>query len=241
MAIIFHHHLCSAGFHPGAIALHGVDLTIVGNEAEWLCQAPGWLSICAEALVEKRNRGFDSFICQIRIKASEILWQAESLVNKCAETTGHCKKVVIGETGSAQVFLDLAAHKHELPLVVSIGHFGWSTDEHLHDFRQCIPGGLTEDRWVGWNLTGRQHLEPSRLHGSLYPVEIVVIVARQEQHGHAIFASCEIAVTGFGQRIGKKHMRHLDHDACTVTGARIGPDSTAMCEVHQPGQRLFHN
>ena len=74
-----------AGPHPRDVAVDGVDLAVVAEQAEGLRPLPGRRGVRGEALVEDAERDGERGIEQIRIERGELVGRAESLVRDGAE------------------------------------------------------------------------------------------------------------------------------------------------------------
>ena len=64
--------LGATGHGPVAVAGDGVDLAVVGEEAEWLGQRPFRQGVGGEALVEHADRGLQALIAQVRIEGGQV-------------------------------------------------------------------------------------------------------------------------------------------------------------------------
>ena len=64
---------------PVAVAGNGIDLTIVGQQAEWLCQRPARHGVGGEALVKHADRRLKAAVAQIGIEAGQSLPASSAL------------------------------------------------------------------------------------------------------------------------------------------------------------------
>ena len=78
----------AARHRPGAIALHGVDLAVVGEIAVRMREAPLRQRIRGEALVEHRHRGLHARILEVRIELRQELRHHHALVDDGARRQG---------------------------------------------------------------------------------------------------------------------------------------------------------
>ena len=84
----FHLFICKDGglhrshfrLHIKAVGCYRVDLTVVGDHSERLCQSPFRQCIGRETLVEKAERDFEIFICKILVKLFDMCRHDQSLV-----------------------------------------------------------------------------------------------------------------------------------------------------------------
>ena len=89
-------HIASVGLramHPDAVALHGVDLAVVGEKAERLRHRPGRQRVGAVALVEEGDRAGEALVLEIGVKRRQIFRQTKSLVDDGPRGTGDDKEI----------------------------------------------------------------------------------------------------------------------------------------------------
>ena len=70
-----------AGVHAVAVAAHGVDLTVVRNEAEWMRQRPRRERVGGKPTVHNRDRADASFVAQIRKVLGQLHCREHALVD----------------------------------------------------------------------------------------------------------------------------------------------------------------
>ena len=69
------------GAHVVHVAPQGVDLAVVGREAERLGQEPGWGGVGAVALVHDGQRAFEIRFAQVRVEGQELRGHEHALVH----------------------------------------------------------------------------------------------------------------------------------------------------------------
>ena len=69
------------GGHPVGVSLDGVDLAVVGQEAERLGQSPGRLGIGTESLMEERQGCLEVMAPQVRVEVRQVACQTHALVD----------------------------------------------------------------------------------------------------------------------------------------------------------------
>ena len=100
---------CLARAHPVAVALHGVDFTVVGDEAVRVCERPRREGVRGETAVHQRQRGFHALVRQVGEELLEFRRGEHSLVDEGASRQG-------GEVGAhvtRQFVLDPLAHDEQ--------------------------------------------------------------------------------------------------------------------------------
>src|SRR5207302_6164207 len=70
--------------HPGAIAEQGIDLTVVGQQAEWLRELPGGKRIGGITLVKYRQGAFVVRTAQVEVERWQLVRGEESFVDERA-------------------------------------------------------------------------------------------------------------------------------------------------------------
>ncbi len=68
-------------FHPVGVAFQRVDLAVMRQHAEWLCQPPLREGVGRITLVINRERRFKPLILQVGIELRHLLGQHHALVN----------------------------------------------------------------------------------------------------------------------------------------------------------------
>lgn len=178
-----------AGRHPVAIALDGIDLTVVRDIAEWLRHRPGGKCVGAVSLVEEPNRTGVFGLLQIEIERCQIFRQTETLVNDgAAGTRGDVKVVDARSRGGT---LDGFAEEHQGALEGGFVLIFGAAQEELLDLGAGVRRDAAEHRRIHWDdapaeyrhrKTGSRR-DRQRSHGSCFGR-----VIRQENGSDTIFA-----------------------------------------------------
>ena len=142
------------GFGPVAIAINGIDLTIVGQEPERLGQRPAGHGIGRKTLVKNTDRGFQSLVVQILVKTRQIHRHHQALIGNYAA----------GQTTDVIVLVSLIGHlclapRHEQPgTQILLGDSG-GIYEDLFNQGQAGQGDLATYRAIGRDLPPTEHLQ----------------------------------------------------------------------------------
>ena len=93
-----------AGVHAVAVAAHGVDLTVVGDEAERMGQRPGGERVGGEPAVHDRDRAHTAFVSQVRKVLGQLHCREHALVDHGA--AGQRRKVHAVALGALAQWVD---------------------------------------------------------------------------------------------------------------------------------------
>ncbi|MGC0404098.1 hypothetical protein RKD27_006742 [Streptomyces sp. SAI-126] len=220
-----------AGRHPVAVALDGVDLTVVRDEAVRVGERPRREGVRGEPGVHERDRGGEAAVGQVREEGLELTGGQHALVDDGAR----------GQRGEVDVDLALGAlAQHERLAVerdVRRGHGGSVADEDLAEGRHRRAGGGTEQ------LGGDRDLAPAEdgealLGGDRLDLRDGVLGAVLRQEGDT-----DGVRTGRGQfeagDLAEEGVRNLGQDARAVTRVGLGAGGTAVLQVAQNRERLL--
>ncbi len=110
--------------HPIFVALHRVDLAVVADDAERLCQFPRGQGIRAIALVKDSDGGGKVRVAEVWIKMSQFRRQYQPLINNRA--TAQAGNVKTLHTRRARSVHNRLAHQieHTLIVITRLTRFG---------------------------------------------------------------------------------------------------------------------
>ena len=224
-----------AGAHPVAVALHCVDLAVVGEHTERLCERPGWEGVGRIPGMHQRQPRSKTSIRQVRIERLELEGGYHPLVyERAAAERGEVHlKFTLGALAQAES-LPIQGDARERGTRIELAG---ACEEHLLEERRSFPGQASEAVRMHGNLTPPENLELFA-HGqgfdAVLHLRTLLGVGRQEGHPDRV-------PPGLGQLEAhdraEERVRDLGDDARAVTGPRIGPDRSAVFEVAKRVQR----
>ena len=227
-----------AGPHPVLVAGDGVDLPVVGDPAERVCQRPGRERVGGEPRVHDPQRAGEALVLQVEVERLQLRRRQHPLVDE--RLTGKtwevdrfpARPVLTGPLGAEFVF-GAFAHHIGAPLEF---HPLRATDEQLAEGRHGVTGERTERRIVGGHIAPTEHLQTlglGDLADRLTRDRGVLGRLRQERDAGGVTArlgELEAFVLANGPEI---LVGHLQQDARPVAGVRLSALGTAMFEVQQ--------
>ena len=196
----------------------GVDLTVVGQVAEGMGQAPGGEGIRAVALVDESQRRLEMLIRQILVKTVNLRAEEQPLVHDApAGAAAH--------VAAFHAPLHLPAHHEQLAFKLRLVRKTAAVDEQLADQGTGALGVLPDAVPVDRHLPPGSHPAAVFRHGGF---QLLFMAAAAEHHRHAVPAAR-------GKLVGKgeteKLIRQGQHNTRAVASFRIAPHRAA---VHQP-------
>ncbi len=214
-----------AGDGAGAVAGDGVDLAVVGEEAEGLGLVPGGAGVRAEAAVDEGEAGDEARVQEIRIEAVEIRRAGEGLVD---DGPG-------GQRGEEELvrdalLLQLGA-QHLLGVVEQLvegsvrAAVGRPAQDGLPQGGQGAPGIVAQHRGIGGDLAVGQHIQVEEREGGLEQREGAAQAAGilgHEEAGHG-------DLTG---PVAQQLEGDVGHDARAVAADLIGRAAAPV--LHAP-------
>ncbi len=214
---------------PVAVALHGVDFAVVGEEAERLRQAPLREGVGGESLVEHADRGRQFRALQVRVEHRQVGRHHQALVGDYVRRqAGHVEHRVI-------VHLDLgpAAHHKQRALEVGRAHVRRRIDEHLQDVRLALhrlgaAGVFRIDR----HLAPAGKPERAALDGALHGGAGLGDPGRVDEHdaGGEALGQLDVRLGGEGAQEG---LGGLHQEPAAVAGLAVGGDRAAVGHAFQ--------
>ena len=225
------------GQHGIRVALDGVDLTVVQDEAVGVCAHPAGVGVGGEAAVHHADGRLVIGVLQVGIEQAQIMHEEHALVNDGAAGQA-------GHIGAVAGLLEHAAHDIQLAVKINaLAHLGGLFDEALPDGGHAVAGLLANSVRVHGNLApckklkalfAGDHLE--QLHG----LRTQMLALREEEHAHAIFALVAKADVQLFGHFGEELVADLQHDAHAVTGLAFSILAGTMLQPLHNGQRIVH-
>ena len=226
-----------AGAHPVAVALHGVDLAVVGDEAVRVRQRPTGERVGAEAAVHQRERALHPFVGQVGVERRQLRRGEHALVDDGAAA----ERREVGALLGRQFVLDPLAGDEQLAVEVDALGPGRVGDEQLLEAGHHGHGAASEAGGIhrdaaptedGEALVGGDGLD--RGLGLLG----VTSVAGQEADTHRVGTRCRQFEAGHR---AQEPIGHLDEDARTVAGVGLGTRGAAVLHVAQGTDAELHD
>ena len=223
------------GQHGVGVALDGVDLAVVQDEAVGVGPHPAGGGVGGKAAVHHADGGLVVLVLQIGVEAAQLPHQEHPLVDDGpAGQAGHI--------GAAAGLLEHPADDVQPAVKVdALGHLGRLFDEALPD------GGHTVPRLLAHYLGGHRHLAPGQelqplLAGDqleqLHGAGPQVLVLGEEKHPYAVFplgADGDVQPLG---HLGEEFVADLQQDAHAVAGLAFGVLAGPVFQMLHDGQRV---
>ena len=215
--------------HPVLVAADGVDLAIVGQNAEGLGQLPGRHGVGRIALVIDREGRDETFVKKVGEEGGDLLGEEHALVDD--RPAGHRTDVEVGDQLGRHGLFDTTAHDIQLALGLFLVDIGRHREHDLLDFRT---GGV---RLVAKRVGIHRHLAPAIDHmpdGQNFLLDNAAatflggkVGARQKHHAHGK-TSAVIIMAGAGDMLDEEVARNFDMDAGTVACHAVGIHRAAV-------------
>ena len=223
-----------AGAHPVAVALHGVDLAVVGEVPVGVCKRPRRERVGGEAAVHQRQRGLDPVVGEVGEELGELGRGEHALVDEgAARQRREVDHLVAGARTVELRELVLAAlpHHEEQPVELQAGGATGVVDEQLPEAGHHAERGGADHRRVDRHLAPPDDPEALVLDDGVDAAHRLLrrlAVERQEGEAHAV-----------GPRRRQREVDHrpeepvgdLEEDAGAVTGVDLGARGAAVVEV----------
>ena len=223
---------------PVAVALHGIDLAVVGEVAERLAQAPLRPGVGGKALVEHGERRGEARVGEIRIEHLQIGRHHQALVGNHPPGQG---RHVEGGIRVGHCLLHAAPGDIELALE-DVGRDVLRTvHEELLDHRQALQGDLAECGVVRGHRTETGHVQACA--GQLPDQQL----ARARGQGRILVEKGQAGgITGVqGVAVLDRHraqetVRFLEQQTTAVARFAIGSHRAAVSHASQRRDRRGH-
>ena len=129
-----------AGPHPVAVAHHGVDLAVVGDEAERVGQRPAREGVGREARVHDGQRGGDPLVGEVGEEAVELVGGEHALVEQGARATA------TGSRPRSRARRACAGRRRSRSSAIPVDAAAGAGHEELAERRHHAAGGRAERR-----------------------------------------------------------------------------------------------
>ena len=174
-----------AGQHGVRVALDGVDLAVVQDEAVGVGAHPTGVGVGRKTAVHHADGGFVVLVLQVEVEQAQVVDEEHTLVHDGAAGQA-------GHIGAVAGLFEHPADDIELAVKVdALAHLGGLFDEALPDGGHTVAGFLAHGVGVDGHLAPCEKLQPflagdqlEQLH-SLCPQ---MLVLGEEEHAHAVFA-----------------------------------------------------
>ena len=225
------------GQHGVRVALDGVDLAVVQDEAVGVCAHPAGVGVGGEAAVHHADSGFIILVLQVGIEQAQVVHKEHALVHDgAAGQAGHISAVA--------GLLEHAAHNVQLAVKIdALAHLGGLFDEALPDSRHTVAGLLAHGIRVHGNLAPCQKFEAflagdhlEQLHG----LRTQVFALGEEEHAHTVLALVAKADVQFFGHLGEELVADLQQNAHTVAGLALGILAGTVLQPFHNGQCIVH-
>ncbi len=220
-----------AGLHPVAVAAHGVDLAVVGDQPVGMGQAPAREGVGREPGVHERQRAGDPRVGEVGEERLELAGRQHALVDQ-----GPAREA--GEVDLGLALGPLAqAERHPLEHHL-VGHPAPGGHEELAEARHRAPRGDTHE------VRGNRHLAPAQ------DDEVLLLGDPVDRRHGVTLGRAVVGQEGQADRVrarrGKLELHHgaqeavrdLEEDARPVAAVRLGARGATVVEVAQRRERL---
>ncbi|RMO66669.1 hypothetical protein ALQ37_05532 [Pseudomonas syringae pv. aptata] len=215
---------------PVAVAGNGVDLAVVGEEAERLRQRPFRQGIGGKALVEHADSGLQTLVAQVREEGREVgrhhqAFINDGLVRKAAD-------VVIGICGVGHRRAATRTEQFDGEFLIAQA---FTANEYLLDFRQALQRQATQNAGIDRHLTPAHQIQAF---GEDFAVHVFArgvgpgVVLIEEHHAHSILAGQIDVEVLLGDRT-QEAIGLLNQQTATVAGLAVGVDTATVGHAGQ--------
>ncbi len=228
---------------PVDVAAQGVDLAVVGDEAEGVRQVPRGEGVGGEALVDHGDGRLERRVLQVEVELADLVGQQHPLVDqRPRRERGHVELAPAAQAERADGVPRALADDVELALEgVDVGRGEAAPDEHLADDRLAGLDALAQAAIVDGHVAPAEQLLPLGRDGA---GDLVLArgagpgIAREEDHPHAVLADVGQLDADLGALPAEERVRDLDEDARAVALQRIRAGRPAVGEVGEDAQAL---
>ena len=222
--------LGATGLGPVAVTGDGVDLAVVGEEAERLRQRPLRQGVGGEALVEHADRGLQALVTEVRIEGGEVRRHHQALIDD--GLVREAADVVVGVFGVGNRRAATGTEQLDGELLIAQA---FTADEHLLDLRQALQGQATEDAGVDRHFAPANQFQAGsqdfavHVFASGFGLGVVLV---EEHHAHGVLLG-QLAAEGFLGNGAQELIGLLHQQTATVTGLAVGVDTAAVGHAGQ--------
>jgi hypothetical protein len=217
------------GSHPVAVALHRVDLSVVGDHAERLGERPRREGVGRVARVHESELRCESVVGEVGVERLELERRDHALVDQGAtaqrgEVDVEFALGLLAQSERLAVERD-APHRHSRPIVDR------AREEQLLEERHRLPCEGAEPLRAHRHLAPAENGQPFRrgegLDSSLGGRALGAV---DREEGHADDVAADLGEGEVDDR-AQERIRNLGDDAGAVAGARIRADRATVLEV----------
>ena len=231
---------------PVEVALQGVDLAVVRDEAEGVREVPRGEGVGREALVRERERRDEAPVAQVGEELAHLVREQHALVDdRAVRERGHVELPGVREPEGADGVAGGLADDVELPLEgVAVELAAAGADEDLPDHRHRALGGVAERGGVDGQVA------PAQEHLALVGDGALDLahaggaggrVLRQEHHADAVGAGLGELHALPGHLLAEEGVGNLHQDAGAVAVQRVRPRRAPVGEVVEDGEPVRHD
>ena len=228
-----HHRL--AGAHPVDVAPERVDLAVVTEVPEGLCQIPRRPRVRAVALVDQGECALQGRVPQVGVEALDLMGEQEPLVAEGAR--GEARDVELADLLPAKLDLDPLSDDEELALEgVARLDARAPLDEHLANHRKHPPGPLADRLGVVRHVAPAEHALPLLGTDPLEDLDrsgAPPVVGGEEHDPHAVIARFGEPNACLRGHPLQEPVRHLDEEARAVARVGVRAGGSPVGEVHE--------
>ncbi|CAB4827496.1 unannotated protein [freshwater metagenome] len=226
-----------AGAHPVLVALHRVDLAVVGDKPIRVRQGPRRKRVRGEATVHQRQCRVHSLVGEVGVELAELRRGEHALVHERPRRQGR----EVGGDVTGQFVLDALAHDVDLAVQFEPGCSRRVGEQEQLERRHDVERGLPEDRGIGGDQAPPERVEALIAHDRLDRrpgPSARCAVGGQECHSDCVGTRRRQVE---GKHSAQEGVGNLDEDPGAVTGVLLGAGGPAVLEVAQRGQTLCHD
>ena len=223
---------------PVTVALHGIDLTVMGQVAERLCQTPFWPGVGGKALVEHGQRRFKTGVAQVGVEHRQPRGHDQALVrHDTRRQRGDIERAVI----SSQSFFNATTRNVELALEDIGINAVRAIDEQMLNNGHALQGHFTQRAIVGRRCAEPRRLQPfSRQFSHKQITRTLRFGFFTVKKNQASGISCTKRNPCFGRDDAHETIRHLEEQTATVTRLAIGRHGATMGHAGQRRNGVLH-
>ena len=223
--------------HPVDVAADGVDLAVVGDEAEGMGEVPGGKRVGAVPLVNEGQRACHLRVGEVGVILVDLIGQQQALVDDRPRREGaDVDEGLLGEAELAEFDPEPLPQHEQLPLKVVAGGLLAAAHEGLPHDRLHLACGAANEPVVGGHAPPAEELEPLFLAEFLeeHLRRLAVAIRRRQKNvAHGPIARGRQFDPGLRCHRREKLLRHLHEDAGAVARERIAAAGAAMREIFQ--------
>jgi len=220
---------------PAAVALHGVDLAVVGEVAVGVRESPLRQRVGREALVEHHDRGLHARILQVGVELRQILRHDHALVDDRARRQ---RRQVEHRVFALELLLGAPAREEQPAVQRRLIDVARGVDEYLVDPRQRLQrlgaAGLAVGRHRAKAGDGEFLGLQFRREDGARPCRPLRVAVQEHQTDAEALRQLQSGVAGDrSHELG----RHLDQQTAAIAGLAVSGDRAAMGQAVQRTDR----